>query len=161
MPQLSTAIQALKASSTVAFNTKAKDLARTGVDVVAMTAGEPDFQPPEHVLEAAHEAIRKGMTKYHPGRRHPGTARGGLCKVQAGERARVQPQSNQRFDRRQASPLQRLHVGAESRRRGHCSCALLGVVPGAGAARGRRHGAGHGPGPRTVSCRASKRCGQP
>ena len=66
MPQLSTAIQALKASSTVAFNTKAKDLARTGVDVVAMTAGEPDFQPPEHVLEAAHEAINKGMTKYTP-----------------------------------------------------------------------------------------------
>ena len=66
MPQLSTAIQALKASATVAFNTKAKDLARTGVDVVAMTAGEPDFQPPEHVLEAAHEAIDKGMTKYTP-----------------------------------------------------------------------------------------------
>ena len=66
MPQLSTAIQALKASATVAFNTKAKDLARTGVDVVAMTAGEPDFQPPEHVLEAAHEAINKGMTKYTP-----------------------------------------------------------------------------------------------
>lgn len=66
MPQLSAAIQALKASSTVTFNTKAKNLARTGVDVVAMTAGEPDFQPPEHVLEAAHEAIRLGMTKYTP-----------------------------------------------------------------------------------------------
>ena len=66
MPQLSDAIKALKASSTVAFNTKAKDLARTGVDVVAMTAGEPDFQPPEHVLAAAHEAIHKGLTKYTP-----------------------------------------------------------------------------------------------
>ena len=66
MPQLSKQIQTLKASSTVAFNTKAKELARTGVDVVAMTAGEPDFQPPEHVLEAAHEAIRLGLTKYTP-----------------------------------------------------------------------------------------------
>lgn len=66
MPQLSEAIKALKASSTVAFDGKAKALARTGVDVVAMTAGEPDFQPPEHVLEAAHEAIRNGMTKYTP-----------------------------------------------------------------------------------------------
>ena len=64
MPQLSEAIKALKASSTVAFNTKAKDLAQTGVDVVAMTAGEPDFQPPQHVLDAAHEAIDRGMTKY-------------------------------------------------------------------------------------------------
>lgn len=66
MPQLSAAIEALKASSTVAFNTKAKELARSGVDVVAMTAGEPDFQPPEHVLEAAREAIRLGLTKYTP-----------------------------------------------------------------------------------------------
>ena len=66
MPPLSKTIQALKASSTVAFNTKAKALARTGVDVIAMTAGEPDFQPPEHILEAAHEAIRMGLTKYTP-----------------------------------------------------------------------------------------------
>lgn len=66
MPQLSESIKQLKASSTVAFNTKAKNLARTGVDVVAMTAGEPDFQPPEHVFTAAREAIAKGLTKYTP-----------------------------------------------------------------------------------------------
>lgn len=66
MPQLSESIKQLKASSTVAFNTKAKNLARTGVDVVAMTAGEPDFQPPEHVFAAAREAIAKGLTKYTP-----------------------------------------------------------------------------------------------
>ncbi len=66
MPQLSETLKALKASATVAFNTKAKELQRSGVDVVAMTAGEPDFQPPEHVLAAAHEAIDKGMTKYTP-----------------------------------------------------------------------------------------------
>lgn len=64
MPRLSASIQKLKASSTVAFNTKAKEMKRRGVDVIAMTAGEPDFQPPEHVLEAAREAIRLGMTKY-------------------------------------------------------------------------------------------------
>jgi aspartate aminotransferase len=66
VPQLSESIKQLKASSTVAFNTKAKNLARTGVDVVAMTAGEPDFQPPEHVFAAAREAIAKGLTKYTP-----------------------------------------------------------------------------------------------
>ena len=64
MPQLSKAINNLKASSTVAFNAKARELAQQGVDVVAMTAGEPDFQPPAHVLAAAHEAIDKGLTKY-------------------------------------------------------------------------------------------------
>lgn len=57
---------ALKASSTLAFNNRAKELARSGVDVIAMTAGEPDFQPPPHVLAAAREAIDLGMTKYTP-----------------------------------------------------------------------------------------------
>ena len=64
MLQLSNAVANLKASSTVAFNTKVQEMRRSGVDVLAMTAGEPDFQPPEHVLQAAHEAINKGLTKY-------------------------------------------------------------------------------------------------
>ncbi len=64
MPQLSDAIRALKTSSTVALNAKALELRRAGVDVIAMTAGEPDFQPPAHVLAAAHEAIDRGLTKY-------------------------------------------------------------------------------------------------
>ncbi len=66
MAGLSERIQRLKASSTIAFNTRATELRRQGIDVVAMTAGEPDFQPPEHVLEAAREAIRLGLTKYTP-----------------------------------------------------------------------------------------------
>ena len=66
MPGLSQAILSLKGSSTVAFDGRAKELIRQGVDVVVMTAGEPDFQPPQHVLEAAHEAIRLGKTKYTP-----------------------------------------------------------------------------------------------
>lgn len=66
MSGLSQRIRDLKASSTVAFNAKALELKRSGVDVIAMTAGEPDFQPPQHVLEAAHEAIRRGLTKYTP-----------------------------------------------------------------------------------------------
>ncbi|MFO7547073.1 MAG: pyridoxal phosphate-dependent aminotransferase [Trueperaceae bacterium] len=64
MPALSQRIQSLKASSTVAFAGRARELARQGIDIIHMTAGEPDFLPPEHVLEAAHEAIRLGMTKY-------------------------------------------------------------------------------------------------
>ena len=64
MPPISQALRALKASSTVGFNARALELQRAGVDVIAMTAGEPDFQPPEHVLRAAHEAIDRGITKY-------------------------------------------------------------------------------------------------
>lgn len=54
----------LKASSTLAFSVRAKALARSGVDVISMTAGEPDFLPPAHVLDAAREAIELGLTKY-------------------------------------------------------------------------------------------------
>jgi aspartate aminotransferase len=64
VPKISAALRSLKASSTVAFNAKALEMQRAGVDVIAMTAGEPDFQPPAHVLEAAHDAIRRGLTKY-------------------------------------------------------------------------------------------------
>ena len=64
MPELSKRIMALQGSSTVAFDSRAKELARQGIDIVAMTAGEPDFQPPEHVLAAAREAIAQGKTKY-------------------------------------------------------------------------------------------------
>jgi aspartate aminotransferase len=64
VPKISDALRSLKASSTVAFNAKALEMQRSGVDVIAMTAGEPDFQPPAHVVEAAHDAIRRGMTKY-------------------------------------------------------------------------------------------------
>ena len=66
MPGLSRTVRGLKGSSTLAFDARAKELIRQGVDVVAMTAGEPDFQPPEHVLAAAHEAVRLGKTKYTP-----------------------------------------------------------------------------------------------
>jgi aspartate aminotransferase len=66
MPGLSERVKRLKASSTIAFNTRAEELRREGVDVIAMTAGEPDFQPPEHVMEAAREAIARGLTKYTP-----------------------------------------------------------------------------------------------
>ncbi len=64
MSGLSQRILGLKVSSTIAFNAKVLELKRAGVDVIAMTAGEPDFQPPPHVLEAANEAIRLGLTKY-------------------------------------------------------------------------------------------------
>lgn len=62
--QLSQRIGTVRASSTMAFSAKAAELRRSGVDVIAMTAGEPDFQPPAHVFEAAREALDLGMTKY-------------------------------------------------------------------------------------------------
>lgn len=43
---------------------RARELRAQGEDVIALSSGEPDFQPPPHVIEAAHEAMRAGQTKY-------------------------------------------------------------------------------------------------
>ncbi|MDX2004802.1 MAG: pyridoxal phosphate-dependent aminotransferase [Meiothermus sp.] len=66
MRGLSQRVKAMKPSSTVAVNAKALELRRQGVDLIAMTAGEPDFDTPQFVKEAANRAIAAGKTKYAP-----------------------------------------------------------------------------------------------
>ena len=59
-------LQAIKASPTLAVSAKAARLKAEGKDVVAMGAGEPDFDTPQFIKEAAIAAINKGLTKYTP-----------------------------------------------------------------------------------------------
>jgi aspartate aminotransferase len=59
-------IQALKPSVTVAFMNRAKALQRAGKDVLSFAAGEPDFDTPQVVKDAAARALQAGMTKYMP-----------------------------------------------------------------------------------------------
>jgi aspartate aminotransferase len=54
----------IKPSVTLAIAAKAGKLRAAGVDVVNFSAGEPDFDTPEHIKAAAVEALRRGMTKY-------------------------------------------------------------------------------------------------
>ncbi|WP_027481504.1 pyridoxal phosphate-dependent aminotransferase [Deinococcus pimensis] len=63
---LSEKARSLKPSSTLAVTARALELQRQGVNVVSMAAGEPDFDTPDHVKEAAIAAIRAGRTKYTP-----------------------------------------------------------------------------------------------
>ncbi len=56
----------VKPSPTLAVDSKAKELKAKGVDVVNFGVGEPDFDTPEHIKEAAIKAIRDGFTKYTP-----------------------------------------------------------------------------------------------
>lgn len=64
--QLSQKALSLKPSSTLAVTARALELKRQGVDVVSMAAGEPDFDTPDHVKQAAIEALKAGKTKYTP-----------------------------------------------------------------------------------------------
>ena len=61
---LSAYIQRVAPSSTMAVSAKAAALRRQGVDVIAMSAGEPDFDTPDHIKEAAKQALDEGFTKY-------------------------------------------------------------------------------------------------
>ena len=63
---LSKKAQAVKPSSTLAITAKAKELRASGIDVVGFGAGEPDFNTPKNVCDAAIEAINTGFTKYTP-----------------------------------------------------------------------------------------------
>ena len=66
MRGISKRAQGLRPSSTVAMNAKALELRRQGIDVIALTAGEPDFDTPDFIKEAAEQALREGKTKYTP-----------------------------------------------------------------------------------------------
>jgi aspartate aminotransferase len=57
-------LDAIKPSPTLTVSAKAARLKAEGKDVISMGAGEPDFDTPDFIKEAAIEAIRKGHTKY-------------------------------------------------------------------------------------------------
>ncbi len=64
MAFLSEALDRIKPSATIAISGKAMDLKAQGRDIIALSAGEPDFDTPENVKQAAIEAIQRGDTKY-------------------------------------------------------------------------------------------------
>jgi len=61
---LSDRVKKVKPSATITISAKAMDLRANGIDVISLSAGEPDFDTPEHIKQAAIEAINKGQTKY-------------------------------------------------------------------------------------------------
>lgn len=64
--QLANRVQSLTPSSTLAITAKAKELKQKGLDVIGLGAGEPDFNTPENIIEAAYTSAVKGLTKYTP-----------------------------------------------------------------------------------------------
>ena len=62
--QLSRRVQSIKPSPTLAVTTRAAELRAAGKDIIGLGAGEPDFDTPDHIKEAAIKAIHDGKTKY-------------------------------------------------------------------------------------------------
>lgn len=66
MAILSKRITQVTPSLTLSITAKAKALRAQGIDVISLSAGEPDFDTPDFIKDSAIEALRKGMTKYTP-----------------------------------------------------------------------------------------------
>ena len=66
MAFLADVLSRVKPSATIAVTQKARELKNSGRDVIGLGAGEPDFDTPDNIKNAAIEAIRRGETKYPP-----------------------------------------------------------------------------------------------
>lgn len=64
--QLSSRVQQVKPSLTLAITAKAKQMRKDGLDVISLSAGEPDFDTPDFIKNAAIKALKDGCTKYTP-----------------------------------------------------------------------------------------------
>jgi aspartate aminotransferase len=66
MPFIADRLSAIKPSPTLAVTQKARDLKDTGKNIISLGAGEPDFNTPQHIIEAAKKALDDGFTRYTP-----------------------------------------------------------------------------------------------
>ena len=64
MPFFAKSLAKIKPSPTIAMSTLAGELKAQGRDIISLSAGEPDFDTPDHVKEAAARAMADGKTKY-------------------------------------------------------------------------------------------------
>lgn len=64
--RLATRVSTLSPSTTLAITAKAKEMKESGIDVIGLGAGEPDYNTPDNIIEAAYRSLKEGKTKYTP-----------------------------------------------------------------------------------------------
>ena len=143
MAFLSDALGRIKPSPTIAITARAMELKAAGRDIISLSAGEPDFDTPAHIREAAKAAIDRGETRYTAPRRHPRAPPRHRREVRPREPARLCARAGHRLDRRQAGALQRAPRHGEPRRRGDRARPVLGQLSRHGGARRRHAGRRH------------------
>ena len=99
MPALAERLSRIPAAASVQMTVKARELRATGVNVIQLTLGEPDFPTPPHAIEAAYQAALAGETKYPP--------QDGTPALKAAIRRKFQRDSGLDFARRRGLRLQR------------------------------------------------------
>lgn len=89
--QLSDRVQQIKPSPTLAVTNRAAELKAEGKDIIGLGAGEPDFDTPEHIKQAAITAINNGFTKYTAVDGTPGLKKAIIDKLQRDNGLSYQP----------------------------------------------------------------------
>ena len=72
MNQLSDRLNRLSPSETLAMSQKSNELKAQGIDVINLSVGEPDFDTPDYIKEAAKKAIDENYSRYSPVAGYPG-----------------------------------------------------------------------------------------
>jgi len=91
--KLNRAIGLIEPSMTIAISAKTKEMRASGIDIIAFSAGEPDFDTPDNIKEAGIKAIRDGFTKY--------TAAGGVNELKDAIIAKEKRHNNLVYNRDQ------------------------------------------------------------
>ena len=118
---ISRIIQAMEPSATMAMATKAKELKASGQTVYDFSLGEPDFNTPEHICQAAIEAMKAGHTHYTQASGIPELKSAVAKRYSEDHGLEYAPQQGDRLEWREAFHSQRPDGSLRRGRRGHHS----------------------------------------
>lgn len=89
--KLAERVQTLTPSTTLAITAKANELKAQGVNIIGLGAGEPDYNTPENIIEAAYRSMKDGHTKYTPAGGLPALKQAIIDKLQRDQQLTYKP----------------------------------------------------------------------
>ena len=137
MAQLSDRLNRLAPSATLAMSQKSSEMKAQGIDVINMSVGEPDFNTPDNIKQAAKKAIDENYSRYSPVPGYPDLRKAIVAKLK--NENGLEYTINEVIVG--TGGKQRCIGTRKSRRRGYHSCTILGKLPTDGEI-GRRY-SGH------------------
>ena len=105
MSRISTRVDLIKPSATIAVSGRAMELKAQGKDIVSLGFGEPDFDTPQHIRDAAIAAIQSGQTRYTAVDGTPELKLAICDKFRRDNQLELHPGANPGFQRGQAEPV--------------------------------------------------------
>ena len=135
MAQLSERLNRLAPSATLAMSQKSNEMKAQGVDVINLSVGEPDFNTPEPIKEAAKKAIEENYSRYSPVPGYADLRKAIVAKLK--NENGLDYTTDEVLVSNGAERVQHSHGARQRRRRGYHTRTILGELPADGKARWR------------------------